>query len=407
MALSFRHTVLDSLRMALQVPVRNPGRSALTTLGLAIGVGAFIAMVSFGRGARSSVVSQFETLGSNLLRLKAYYGATSEAPRLLVASDVDALRRESTTLEHVVPVVTGSLDVSYRGKRVRTNVRGTTPQFVHTGDWSVSSGGLFDAADLQQKAKVCVLGSGTARQLFGSSADPLGQVVTIGNNLPCRVIGVLSARGAAISGGDLDERLVMPLSTYETHLGTPTGYFQIEIRPKSRELLEAARNEVTQIMRRRHDIEPGAPDDFHIISPDDVTLVAEQIGGILTALLAGIAAVSLLVGGIGIMNIQLVSVAERTHEIGIRAAIGASPEQIMRQFLAEAVVLAALGALAGVALGLGAAVLVAKQMHWPQATSADVVIGSALFGIAVGVVFGYIPAKRAADLDPIEALRRE
>jgi len=406
MASRFRHTVLDALVMALQVPVRNPGRSALTTLGLAIGVGAFIAMVSFGRGARSSVVSQFETLGSNLLRVKTYYGVTTEPPRLLTAPDVAALRREATTLQHIVPVVIGNVDVSFRGKRVRTAVRGTTPDFVHTGDWAVASGGLFDGSDLAQKAKVCVLGSGTARQLFGS-AEPLGQVITIDNSLPCRVIGVLSARGAAISGSDLDERLVMPLSTYETHLGMPNGYFQIELRPKSRAMLEAAKAEVTQIIRRRHGIEAGEADDFHIISPDDVTMVAEQIGGILTGLLAGIAAVSLLVGGIGIMNIQLVSVAERTHEIGIRAAIGASPEQIMRQFLAEAVVLAALGALAGVLLGVGAALLVAKQMHWPQAIHSDVVIGSALFGIAIGVVFGYIPAKRAASLDPIEALRRE
>jgi putative ABC transport system permease protein len=405
MASSFRHTVIDSLVMALQVPVRNPGRSALTTLGLAIGVGAFIAMVSFGRGARSSVVSQFETLGSNLLRVKTYYGVTSEPPRLLTAPDVAALRREATTLQYIVPLVQGSLDVSYRGKRLRTAVRGTTAEFVHTGDWQVASGGVFDATDVAQKAKVCVLGSGTARELFGST-EPLGQVVTVDGSLPCRVIGVLSARGAAISGGDLDERLVMPLSTYETYLGMPNGY-QIELRPKSRAMLEAAKAEVLQIIRRRHGIDPGMPDDFHIISPDDVTMVAEQIGGILTGLLAGIAAVSLLVGGIGIMNIQLVSVAERTHEIGIRAAIGASPEQIMRQFLAEAVVLAALGAFAGVLLGLGAAVLVAEQMHWPQATSADVVIGSALFGILIGIVFGYIPAKRAANLDPIEALRRE
>jgi putative ABC transport system permease protein len=218
---------------------------------------------------------------------------------------------------------------------------------------------------------------------------------------------VFESRGTNISGSDLDDRVVMPLSTFETYLGLPNGYWQIEVRPRERALIDVAKSEVTQILHRTHRIKEGQADDFHVISPDEVTRVAEQIGGILTGLLAGIAAVSLLVGGIGIMNIQLVSVAERTHEIGIRAAIGASPEQIMGQFLAEALVLAMLGSLAGVALGVGLSIAVAKQMGWPHAAGFDIVIGSALFGIAVGTIFGYIPAKRAAALDPIEALRRE
>jgi putative ABC transport system permease protein len=396
----------DSLSIALQMPLRNPGRSALTTLGLAIGVGAFIAMVSFGRGARTSVVSQFETLGSNLLRVKTDYGATAEPPHKLDHADVEALQRESTAMEYVAPHAFGVFDLLADGRRDRTSVLGAVPEIMKTEDWQIGSGVMFDQVDLDQRNKVCVLGATPALLLFGSS-DPIGKMITIDGRLPCRVIGVLEKRGSSISGSDTDARMLIPLSTFEAYLGMPNGYWIVEVRPKSRALLEAAKAEIKEILRRTHQIPPERSPDFQVMSPDDVTRVAEQVGGTLTALLAAIAAVSLLVGGIGIMNIQLVSVAERTHEIGIRAAIGASPDQIMRQFLAEALVLAGLGSGAGVALGVAASVLVARQMHWPQATSADVVIGSALFGIAVGTVFGYIPAKRAAALDPIEALRRE
>lgn len=395
----------DVLSMAVQMPVRQPGRSALTTLGLAIGVGAFIAMVSFGRGARSSVVAQFQTLGNNVLHIRTFFGVGNE-PHLLLQPDIDALQHEATTLGRIVPSYFISTDVSYGGRRFRTGVRGTVPEFTELDAWRVASGGLFDRTDLSERRKVCVIGASVERQLFGG-ADPLGEVVTIDGRLPCRVIGVLTAHGSSINGGDLDDRLLLPQTTFEAYLGAPNGFFVIDVQPKSPALLEAAKTEVLKVMRGSHGLRPDQANDFSVTSPDDVTRVADKIGRILTGLLAGIAAVSLLVGGIGIMNIQLVSVAERTHEIGIRAAIGASPAQIMQQFLAEALVLAGLGSGAGVALGVGTSLLVARRMHWPEAANADVVIGSLLFGIAVGTVFGYIPAKRAANLDPIEALRRE
>jgi putative ABC transport system permease protein len=391
--------------MALQVPLRNPGRSALTALGLAIGVGAFIAMVGFGRGARSSVVSQFETLGSNLLRVKPAFSVNAPNPMPLSPEDVEALKRESTTIAYVVPLYARGFDVEHEGRRYRTVVRGMTPEYDKTRDEAIALGGSFDDADMAQNAKVCLLGATVVRELFGTE-EPLGKVVTIGDRMPCRVIGVLATRGAAVSGSDIDDRILIPLTTFLSQLGAAHGYSYIEVRPKSRQLLSAAREEVTEILRSTHGKAKGQ-EDFQVLSPDEVTRVAEQIGGILTGLLAGIAGISLLVGGIGIMNIQLVSVAERTHEIGIRAAIGAAPDQILRQFLAEAVVLASLGSGAGVALGVTASVLVAERMGWPDATHADVVVGAALFGVLVGTLFGYIPAKRAADLDPIEALRRE
>ena len=397
----------DAIVMALQVPIRNPGRSALTTLGLAIGVGAFIAMVSFGRGARTSVVEQFETLGSNLLRIKPRTpNARNVAAQPLSAADLTALQREITAAARVTPHAFGRFDVSHGDAHIRASARGIPADFGGADDWRVAEGGLFVEADVLLRNKVCLLGPTDVHQLFGKE-DPLGQVITIDGKLTCTIIGVFARRGTSISGGDLDDRLVMPLTTFETYLGIPGGYWSIEVHPRTRALLPAAKVEAEQILRRMHHLDATQEPDFSISSPDELTTVADQIGGILTGLLAGIAAVSLLVGGIGIMNIQLVSVAERTHEIGIRAAIGASPDQIMGQFLAEAVVLAALGSGAGVALGISASVVVAKQMHWPASIQFDVVIVSALFGLGVGVLFGYLPARRASRLDPIDALRRE
>ncbi|MET0340875.1 MAG: ABC transporter permease [Polyangiales bacterium] len=396
----------DSVRMALSVPLRNPGRSALTALGLAIGVSAFIAMVSFGRGARGSVVSQFETLGSNLLRVRRQVAAGEVEPRPITDRDVAALKRESTTLAFVVPTVQRIFDVTHAGRHARTNVTGTTAAFTEVREEPVTRGGVFDARDERERAKVCVLGMTVARALF-PTGDPLGAVVTVGGSLPCRVIGVFAERGAAISGSDLDDRIVMPLSTFETSLGLATGLSAIEVRPLSPSHHFAAKQEISSILRRVRNVSALTGDNFNIASPDEVTRVAEQIGGILTGLLGGIAAVSLLVGGIGIINIPLGAVAERTHEIGGRAALGASPEQILRQFLAEALVLACIGVGAGVAIGVGIAVFVGKQMGWPDATRPDAILFAAAFGIVVGTLFGYIPAKRAADLDPIEALRRE
>ena len=391
--------------LALQVPARKPGRSALTALGLAIGVGAFIAMVSFGRGARGSVVSQFEALGSNLLRVKNAQRADG-SPGRLTADDVAAIERQGTAFGAVVPFAFRNMVISYKGKTYRTAVRGTTPDFVKTKDEPLAMGGVFDAHDMEQRNKVCVLGYTPVKMLFGSE-DPLGAVISVGENLPCVVIGVLRARGAAVSGSDLDDRIVLPVSTYEAYLGLPDGYSWLEVRPKPGGSLAVARDELARILRANHHIMDGTDDDFQIQSPDEVTQVAKQIGGIMTGLLAGIASVSLLVGGIGIMNIQLMSVAERTHEIGIRAAIGAAPAQILRQFLAEALVLASIGVSVGVGIGVTASVLVSKQMGWVGATSPDAVIGAALFGLFVGTLFGYIPARRASQMDPIDALRRE
>jgi putative ABC transport system permease protein len=399
----------ETLRMALQVLIRKPGRSALTVLGLIIGVAAFIAMVSFGQGARRSVIAQFESLGSNILRVRSRAGAKdalNRPPRPLSAADVGALVREATSIRVVVPHARRTVDLNFGGVAHRTQLYGTTAEYAPLHEWEVVNGGMFADDEAAQGKKLCVLGATPAQNLFGSR-DPLGETLVIAGKFPCRVVGVLEAKGRSIGGGDQDDLVLMPLRTFELMLGVPDGYTSIELKPIDPSWMEAARSEVTDVVRRTHRIGPSETPDFDVISPDDVTRAADQTSKILTGLLAGIAAVSLLVGGIGIMNIQLVSVAERTHEIGIRAAIGASPAQIMRQFLVESCVLSGIGALAGVAIGFGMAQVVANFMRWPSVISAGAIIGSGLFGFAVGVVFGYIPALRAARLDPIVALRRE
>jgi putative ABC transport system permease protein len=265
---------------------------------------------------------------------------------------------------------------------------------------------MFDSQDIQGGARTCVLGATPLRALFGDT-DPLGQTVTLAGTLPCRVIGVLASKGFSTGGNDIDNVVLIPNTTFAAYLDAGGTYWAIETQPSAPWLLDTARAEIIDILRRTHAVVPGQEDDFRVTSPMDVVRAAESTSHVLEGLLRAIAAVSLLVGGIGIMNIQLVSVAERTNEIGIRAAIGASPRQIMTQFLFEAFALTAVGALSGVALGLLVAVVTARVMQWPQVISPLGALGSAGFGTLIGLTFGFLPARRAAELDPIEALRRE
>jgi putative ABC transport system permease protein len=399
----------DTLASSLRSVLRHPGRTIMTVLGLTIGVGAFIAMVSFGEGARRAVIGQFEALGVNLLRVTSVAGVRQPRGRgtqQLTDRDLAAIRREATSVAHVIPVFKQTAPVGYQGSKQLAQVYGTTPRFTAVHYWRFSAGGMFSDGDVEQRTKVCAIGMTPATKLFGTR-DPLGATIRVSSRLSCRVIGVLAPKGAGTNGQDLDDIVLVPSSTYATFIARRSNYSSIEIEPLEPGLLEVARTEVTNTLRRTHGLQKGDFDDFSVSSPAEVVRAVQRTSSILGGLLQGIAAVSLLVGGIGIMNIQLVSVAERTKEIGIRSAIGGSPRQILVQFLSEALVLSLIGAAAGVALGLSVAAVVANFMGWTRVISPEGVILSAAFGIGVGVVFGFLPARRAAELDPVEALRHE
>ncbi len=404
-----------TLRTALRALRRNKLRSALTTLGVMIGVAAVIAMVSVGRGADAAVQAQIRSLGTNLLMIVP--GATTAAGvrsgwggvSTLTVDDARAIRAEASAVFEIAYIRRQVVQAVYGDRNWSTVLQGAPPSFPAVREWELASGAFYNERDEASAARVAVLGRTIVDQLFGPGVDPVGETIRV-KNVPLKVLGVLVAKGQTTWGQDQDDVVMVPFSTAERRvLGAPIlGIADILYAGvASADLLEPAIDQVTELLRARHRIQADEEDDFSVRNLNDMAEASRSASRVMTNLLLSVASISLLVGGIGIMNILLVSVTERTREIGLRMAVGAKRRHILLQFLVEASVLSLIGGLAGVALGAGATMLISRFAGWPTLLSPVTILGSVLFAAAIGIVFGFYPARRAAALDPITALRYE
>ncbi|MBX3277325.1 MAG: ABC transporter permease [Acidobacteria bacterium] len=400
-------------KIAFRALARNKMRSALTMLGIIIGVGAVIAMVSIGQGAQASVQAQIASVGTNLLfvgagsqnvgGVRSGTGATSS--NTLTVDDIEAIRREIPSVAMASPTVNARSQMVFGNQNWNTQVQGVNEQFPQIRKWQIQSGEFFTEADVRTASRVLVIGATVAENLF-SGLDPVGQSVRV-RELPFRVIGVMARRGQDGQGRDQDDIAIAPFTTVQKKLLAITHVQFAHVSAVSPEATYLAQEQITDLLRQRHKLAPNQENDFFVRNLTDVAEAADETNRIMTLLLASIASVSLLVGGIGIMNIMLVSVTERTREIGIRMAIGARSSAVRTQFLIEAVVLSLMGGVIGIAVGLTISLLIPWLLTWPTLVSPTSIIGSVLFSAAVGIFFGYYPARKAASLDPIDALRYE
>jgi putative ABC transport system permease protein len=386
-------------------------RSALTVLGIVIGVAAVIATLAIGQGARDAVQAQIRALGANALTVVPGT-VTAGGVRMgaggittLVPEDALAVRRECPAVAAVAPMVRRGAQVVYGNANWGTTIQGTTSEYLDIRQWPVEDGGMFSDADVRGAAKVAVLGSKVKEQLFGS-ASPVGLVVRI-KDIPFRVVGVLSYKGGQTFGGDQDDVVLVPYTTAQRKILGITHLQSLSVSAVSERAVPVAVQQITELLRQRHRIRPGMDDDFIVFTQLEMQSTAESTSKVMTTLLASIAAVSLLVGGIGIMNIMLVSVTERTREIGIRRALGARRHDILLQFLAEASFLSLAGGVFGVTIGVTTARVITNLARWPTQVQPQVVLLALGFASLVGVFFGWYPARRAAYLDVIESLRYE
>jgi putative ABC transport system permease protein len=406
-------SIWATFKIALRALSRNKLRSSLTMLGIIIGVGAVIAMVGIGQGASASIQSQIANLGNNMLNI--FSGSSNSggtrggfgSSNTLTPEDIMAIELECPSVKAASPTVraNGQLVFGNQNWAASSGIQGTNEKFPEIRAWPVASGDFFSEGDVRNAARVCVIGKTVADNLF-SGHDPVGQTLRV-RNLPFRVVGVLSVKGPNQFGQDQDDTVIVPYTTAQKKMLTITYVHGAIISAISATATGSAEKQITDLLRQRHKLTANQENDFTVRNLTDVAEAATQTSGIMTNLLASIAGVSLLVGGIGIMNIMLVSVTERTREIGIRMAIGARSGVIRRQFLIESVTLSVVGGALGILFGIGASIIISNTLKWPTLIEPISIFASVIFSVLVGVGFGYYPARKAAALDPIDALRYE
>jgi putative ABC transport system permease protein len=403
--------LMSVLRLAMRALARNKMRSILTMLGIIIGVGAVIASVAVGEGASEQIQQQISNLGDNMVWVEAGGRAVngvrtgSRGTKTLVMGDVKAMQQQVPLVYNCSGHVDGPVQIVYGNQNWFSQARGVAPEFLLVRRLGVARGASFSDDDVEHSANVCLLGQTIVENLFGS-ADPIGQTIRV-QNLPMRVIGVLSPKGQSPTGQDQDDTLIVPLTTMQKKIKGIDWLDDVMCSAVSPEAIKPAEQQITGLLRERHHLRVDEEEDFNLRHPAEIASARAESQRIMTILLASIASVSLIVGGIGIMNIMLVSVTERTREIGLRLAIGANEADVRMQFLGEATLLSLLGGAVGVIIGVVGSLVIASTLGWPTRIPIQALLVAVIFSAAVGVFFGFYPAYKASHLDPIEALRYE
>jgi putative ABC transport system permease protein len=399
------------LGSSLWALLRNKLRSLLTVLGITIGIAAVICVVAIGKAGQARVEQQLNNLGDNFVWIEAGGRAVNgvrtgpRGTKTLILGDAVAIKNQIPLIKNVSANVDASIQIIYGNQNWFTTYRGVSPEYFDIKRWVVDQGAVFAQDDVERAADVCVIGRTVRDQLFGVE-DPIGKVVRL-RTLPCKVVATLKPKGLSVSGQDQDDTIILPYTTAQKKLKGVDWLDDILCSAVSQDVVKLAGQQAAALLRERHHLRAEEEDDFNIRNPEDVIQAQIEASHTLTMLLVAIASISLVVGGIGIMNVMLVSVTERTREIGVRVAVGATEEAIQLQFLAESVMLSMVGGAAGVLVGIAGSFFLGRTLGWPMQMSVQSVLLAALFSIAVGVFFGYYPARKASLLDPIEALRYE